>query len=159
MNNFKTYILMATGFAVLAAVVSGIAAGPAIAQIVKSALVKNVDEPGRSPYSASASCSAADGCDMSFARVPANKRLVVQFVSANVSASNVNGDIPSLVLLSGKIHAYLPTTRVTKGFSNTGQAVTAYIDGNEVPILNATLLGAAVQANGILTGYLVDLTQ
>ena len=42
MNKFKNYLLMAAGFAVLAAVVSAITAGPAIAQAVKTALVHDV---------------------------------------------------------------------------------------------------------------------
>lgn len=41
---------MAASFAVLAAVISGITAGPAIAQAVKYALIQNRDEPARQPF-------------------------------------------------------------------------------------------------------------
>ncbi len=51
MNRFKNYVLMAAGFAVLVMTVGVFSAGPAIAQAVRAALVSNVDEPGRIPYS------------------------------------------------------------------------------------------------------------
>ena len=42
MNRFKNQLLMAAGFAILAGLISGITAAPAIAAAIKAALVKNV---------------------------------------------------------------------------------------------------------------------
>ena len=60
MNRFKNYAMMAAGFTVLAAVIAGITAGPAIAAAVKAALIKNVDERGRSPHSVGVKCYASN---------------------------------------------------------------------------------------------------
>src|SRR5271169_2061592 len=90
MGRFRNYIVMATGFAFLIAVVSGITAGPAIAQIVKAALVKNVDEPGRSPFLSSeqgggGTCSGFNCLSSDQFNGPAaNTRLVIKDVSARV---------------------------------------------------------------------------
>lgn len=47
MERFRNYVWMAAGFVILAAAISALTPGSALAQIVKAALVKNVDEPGR----------------------------------------------------------------------------------------------------------------
>ncbi len=80
MNRFKNYLWMAAGFTVLALAISAFTPGSALAQIVKAALVKNVDEPGRVPYQSENSCSDPFTCAIEFSIVPANKRLVAQYV-------------------------------------------------------------------------------
>jgi len=87
MKEFKNYIWMAAGFAALIAVISGITAAPAIAALVKAALVQNVDEPGRSPFLSSetgggGTCDADNCTDGERFNGPgANTRLVVKDVS------------------------------------------------------------------------------
>jgi hypothetical protein len=161
MNKFKNYILMAAGFAVLVGMVAGITAGPAIAQVIKSALVKNIDEPGRAPYSSFATCIGANTCTMSFPMVPANKRLVVQFLSASLNNPNpVSNDVFLFLTSVGKNYARLVAVGIDGENWAASQPMTAYIDAGAIPQLNAVLTGAiGLSASGILTGYLVDLTQ
>ena len=84
MNGLKNNLLIAAGFTVLIAVVGGISAGPAIALAVKAALVKNVDEPGRSPYQSHSICVGTGDCRSNFVGIPQNTRLVVQSVTIYV---------------------------------------------------------------------------
>jgi hypothetical protein len=81
MNKLKSYLLMAGGIAILAAVVSGIVANPAIAQIdfvkTKSASVKDVDRSERIFVS-----FGFREPTLSY-RVPVGKVLVIEWVSAS----------------------------------------------------------------------------
>ena len=100
MKRFKNYVWMAAGFAVLTAVVSGIVAAPAVAALVKAALVKNVDEPGRLPYTSlvagfnfacTLNCTPAPFGD-SFALlppVPSGKRLIVNHIYGGTTFSTL----------------------------------------------------------------------
>ena len=56
MNRLANYVCMAAGFAILVFTISALTPGSALAQIVKAALVKNVDEKGRVPYSFTQFC-------------------------------------------------------------------------------------------------------
>jgi hypothetical protein len=161
MNRLRNCALMLAGFALLAVIASGISGVPALAQIVKSAIIKNIDEPGRSPYSSSSSCAAANQCTLSFTAVPANKRLVAQFVSINLQSSSaiaINGQAFLGDGVSNYADVFVP--RVDSFNAVNSQPITAYIDAGRVPKLSAALTGSTnVQAHGILTGYLVDLSQ
>jgi hypothetical protein len=100
MNNFKNYIFMAAGFAVLVAVVSGITAGPAVAALVKAALVQSVDEPGRNPFALSASGTGGSWS------VPAGQRYVIEDFSVRCDVDATGAMIGGLLSTSsGEVYA------------------------------------------------------
>ena len=165
MNKFKNYILMAGGFALLAAVVSGITAGPAIAALVKAALVQNVDERGRVPYKSSAFCSeipplnTATHCDMTFSPVPANTRLVIEHVTGSadldaggyfVSAGGSGGHI------TPKFEGTSPFTPFQPDHWVINEVVLDYVEAGQAPFISANAT-TKVFMNATLTGYLVAL--
>jgi hypothetical protein len=93
MNRSKTYIGIAAAFAALAAL-AHFTAKPLLAQ-VKAALIQNVDEPARNPFSedflvgATAPGCTSGRCDLdgNFV-VPAGKRLVITNITGQVLTSN-----------------------------------------------------------------------
>jgi hypothetical protein len=107
MKNFKSYAWMAIGCALVIAVFSGMTAGPALAQLVKAALVKNVDERGRVPYEEEVVCSDFtffSDCTVEAAAVPPAKRLVIEHVSMDlllVAAQSGPTPRPRSVTMSG----------------------------------------------------------
>src|SRR5258706_15121720 len=84
-TKMKNRILTLAGILALVAVLGKFYAVPAIAQAVRAAVVKNIDEPGRSPFQQEAffsgSCPNITACSVNYAPVPANKRLVITNVS------------------------------------------------------------------------------
>src|SRR4051794_9283305 len=63
---------------------------PLLAQI-RAALVKNIDERGRSPYRAGSRCQGSGDlniCVASFPAVAANRRLVVEYINGNIVAGH-----------------------------------------------------------------------
>ena len=66
--------------------------------VVKAALVRSVDEPGREPYmeSQTTTCSPTGGCTLTFAQVPAGKRLVIRNVSSQIQTRGFVGTAGSL---------------------------------------------------------------
>jgi hypothetical protein len=171
MNRLKNFALMAAGFGILAAVVSGITAAPAIAQLVKAALVKNVDERGRTPYSATVSTctnfSNLCGTSSGSPAVPAGKRLVVTHIntqivtSAGVSVSSVQLYFVNSAAAATPI-TYLSPTHVGTGagVSNyvANQDVLVYVEAGFQPNVLFNVFGSGVSADAFITGYLVDLT-
>jgi len=157
MNKFKNYVLMAAGFAVLAAVISGVIAGPAIAQAVKAALVKNIDEPGRTPYQVDLSCSANGGCMVDLAAVPNNRRLVVQYISIQLNSST---SPPRLLLTSPVLFPLISIPVVFAEGQNyiAAQALTAFYDSGKTPEILCGGTGINFGCQGTIVGYLVDLT-
>jgi hypothetical protein len=74
----------------LLAVLGKFYAIPAVAQALRTAVVKNIDEPGRNKYQATVQCAEAifghyDTCQAYGTPVPAGSRLVVQNVDLTVS--------------------------------------------------------------------------
>ena len=81
----KNRLLTFAGALALLAVMGKFYAQPLMAQ-VRAALVKNIDEPGRNPYTAFLPCysSSTNSCTAFFPAVPANMELVVQHISMSV---------------------------------------------------------------------------
>ena len=142
-------------------------------------LVKSVDEPGRAPYQQTVQIPEANSgcvqgfCDSTFTfpAVPANKRLVIQYVSADLllSSGGVTGGAtlgptgPGNPLpLGGHV---LPLTLQSsfQGVNSwmTSQQVTFYVDPLQQPTIDIlsdsghTLVSGAI--NATITGYLVSL--
>lgn len=169
MNKFKSYVWMAAGFAVLVVVVAGITSAPAIAQIVKAALIKNVDERGRVPYSAAfqACGSFVVNCGTSAGNsIPTGKRLVITHISAQVVT---DGGVQSVQLYSsnGATNTFSPTTYLSptlvgssggENYFVANQDVLMYVETGFNPNLTFNISGSALSANATISGYLIDLT-
>ena len=164
MNRLKNNLAIAAGLAVLIAVVGGISAGPAVAQAVKAALVKNVDERGRVPYSAVLTCATAtDNCFANAAAVPAGKRLVIEHVSAFNQVTSPGEIALYRMLVGSSLRAGLTiSTPITKsGFNNSvvNESVLAYVEAGEVVTIQISSVAPAstLSTTAYLSGYLVDL--
>ena len=169
MNKFKNHILMASGFALLAAVVAGVTAGPVIAQAVKAALVKNVDERGRVPYQQEVGCQAAPAnptCLGVGPQVPNGKRLVVEHVSTSISLQT-GFHITDVFLSSSSfvlgispatyVHPLFQSTSAGNDAYNQNESVVQYFEAGDRPTINLDRDGGSVFMVGLISGYLVDL--
>lgn len=96
-KTFRSLLLLALALAIVGAIYSL----PAIAQSIRAAVVKNIDERGRVPYQQGGQCSGISTCDVVFAAVPANKRLVVETVRASAQISPASVSILSSYLSDG----------------------------------------------------------
>jgi len=167
---------LSCGCIVLAAVLG---AATASAQ-VKSAYVKNVDEPGRLPYqvtmnfSTGVQCSAGD-CILPIGHFPSTpipqfKRLVLQHVSLLVPTL---GAAPSLIVISSD-NSFDPSSGIIEviapdfhaGPANSGgttwvmdRPVHAYLEGQTASYIKF-FGGGVVAGPGVVTvnGYLIDPT-
>ena len=165
-------IMTRLGLAVLAIVVVGAVVSltaPSVVAQLRAALVKDVDEPGRSPYfsviQGAGDCSPASLCHFAFDPVPANKRLVI---------TNVDGLFfrePGLIaIVSGvigctnclnKALVNVPTTAFNVG-GNTAwsfnEEVFVTYEAGETPRVKVWFNTASgIFQNISLHGYLVDL--
>ena len=151
----KLFWISVTVLAVVS--LAGALARPAIAQI-RAAVVKNIDEKGRIAYQASVPCipdPPSPACNAVFPVVPANKRLVIEYV---------NGDFfkgPNLT----------PGAALTNTTTGTGYAIPTFFRfaenyGISAPVLMFVDAGQQVSlrlfgpsGSGHIAGYVVDLTQ
>jgi hypothetical protein len=164
----KTYGFMAASFALVAMVVGVFAAGPAIAQAVRAALVSNVDDPGRIPYSHQANCTwnGSDVCIVDPPPVGAGKRLVITHVSGYVN-ENLPGGTFILVRVfggrtSGSAAHLVPTYVGAKDGFNTfvfDQPELLFVDAGQSTTISVNL-GAVPSSDSIaivtLEGYMLD---
>jgi hypothetical protein len=160
----RNRLLTFAGLLALLAVIGKFYATPLMAQ-VRAALVKNIDEKGRIPYMQSGFTSCSSGssvfCDITFPVVPANKRLVLMHVSANIgmSAGGVNG---TFLLAGGNNTFSLPgRSMATPSLIGVNENVLAYFESGSIPIYrvvfdSASDIGAV---SSVISGYLVDLTE
>lgn len=142
-------------------------------------LVKNLDEPGREPYQQTVQIPEANSgcpgspCDSTFTfpAVPANKRLVIQHVSANLIlfsgsfpfSATLGPTGPGNPLPLGGHQLLLTLQGSGQGFDFwiTSQQVTFYVDPLQQPTIDVTSDPAhtpqSVAINATITGYLVSL--
>jgi hypothetical protein len=149
MNTIKRFVWFAAGLAAVATVLTVGTERGAIAQVVRAALVRNQDEPGRNPYSQNAACFGS-GCNLTFSPVPAGERLVVTFVNAAISGS---GGAPLLLGGHGQDGRYFATANSSQAIVNT--PVVAYYDAGETPILTCSCSSLLIEST--LSGYYVAL--
>jgi hypothetical protein len=170
----KNRLLQFAGVLAILAVLGKFYAVPLIAQI-RAALVKNVDEPGRSPYQQGTQCSSSNGgCDAIFAAVPGNKRLVLQTVSAQAQVLPAAAELLDFYLNDGSQlnvgffppRLYLNPVVMTR-FSNNFEAIynfsaktDHFFEPGTTPRLTIFVADSnTVILSATLTGYLIDLTQ
>jgi hypothetical protein len=128
---------------------------PLLAQNATS--IKNIDEKGRIPYTASAKCTAApdmSGCSAAFPNVPSGKRLVIEYVNVDILAPNM----PAVALNSSggptfTVPAFGP--RFGNDYGVSAQ-VLMYINAGQHA--SVAMLGTRV-ISAFISGYLVDLTK
>lgn len=147
-------------------------AKPLIAQI-RAALVKNIDEPGRTPYQSSQSCSTPGNtvCGADMMPVPAGKRLVIQHLSGVVICESINNNCElqvnyvfltttkDQVGLAGGDSAYVPMQTSANSRTAVNQDVRLYVEPGGVPEFQMVFNSGPVFAFMTITGYLVDLNQ
>ncbi|HET9269366.1 MAG TPA: hypothetical protein VFO31_14430 [Vicinamibacterales bacterium] len=139
------------------ACLAGVLARPAIAQI-RAAVVKNVDEKGRIPFQATSLCVSAfpaPNCFVTFPAVPAGKRLVIEYVSAEFNLSPNFQPAAALTNVSGGINHPLPTFFRFGANYGVSSRLLLYAEAGQQPVLNAF----GTSGSGNIAGYLVDLTQ
>jgi len=164
----KNRILTLAGILALVAVLGKFYAVPAIAQAVRAAVVKNIDEPGRSPFQQEAffsgSCPNIAACSVNYAPVPANKRLVITNVSGRFLTTGSNGRVDQVDLITGPI---LNRTFFLASIQNSSaggsawvvsQQIHAFVEAGTTPVIEVFGIGTGALYFTI-TGYFVDVTQ
>lgn len=161
MERFKNYVWMAAGFVILAAAISAFVPGSALAQIVKAALVKNVDEHGRSPYTARIHCetNGTNSCSAETDPVPAGKRLVIEHINAG---AQITGKILFYkVFVNGLDYNFAPTLNGNDGVLNNyalNEPALIYLEAGQKALVLCNTSAIGVNNSAFLTGYLIDLS-
>jgi hypothetical protein len=161
----KNKLITLAGALALAAALGKFYAVPVLAQ-VRSALVKNVDERGRSPYGQTAACNTTGStvCAAIFPAIPANKRVVIEHVNGYVRTP---GNLLFLAVLDGNnplVHYIFFQVQGTDQSNNSiyiaNQPTLTYFEAGQTPnfVVNINS-AAAISGQLTITGYLVDLTQ
>lgn len=143
-------------------VVTALFAATAFAQ-PKPALVKDVDQPARSPYQETKESPSCDGsCVLQFSPVPAGKRLVLNWVNIGYIADSA--DSPGAASLtpgdaSSTIFYFLPTSQSSTALTVFNAPVTMYVNAGASPTLTvlATTSALAKSVTGTLVGYYVSV--
>ena len=130
-------------------------------------ITQDVDSPGRNPYYQTVSCYSASSnqCTAQFPAVPANMRLVVQYINSSV-------DTPT-ALQTGEFDVggtiFMPILFTQQGNDSQGnkiyiasQPMLYYFEAGQAPyfVMNAQTAGFEFMSGQVtLTGYLVNLLQ
>ena len=141
---------------------AGALAGPAIAQI-RAAVVKNIDEKGRIAFQASAPCVGVvqfptippSTCSALFPVVPANKRLVIEYVGGEI---NTTSDFtPAAAIINTTTETAYPLLTFPRFSRNYGisSPILMYVDAGQ----RVVMTGFGPSGVGHIAGYLVDLAQ
>lgn len=169
MSRARTLLWMVAGLAALAAI-GAYTAKPLLAQI-KAALVENIDEPGRNPYSSTVdvtpfACNSSPACVLQFAAVPAGKRLVVTSITGVVYPSTP-GVVWFLALFpsAGTAKAIMIPTFLEAGTVGNDNIVginaqlNTFFEGGSTPVMSLAATTSFLNHEGAITlsGYLVSL--
>ena len=162
---------MSAGFVILAATISAFVPGSALAQIVKAALVKNVDERGRVPFTFASSCQFTTGntCTLNIPSVLVGSRLVLEHfnTSLKINRNSILGPVELIgihIFTGGSSSDFAPVLVYEEiNFRNwiVNQPVLAYVEAGTSAFVQVDLLGSSVGGSSgsvKVTGYLVDLT-
>ena len=163
MNRFRNYVLTAAGFAVLATVVGVFSAGPAIAQLAKAALVKNVDEKGRVPWQLTLTTNSCPfpGCFITFPAVPAGKRLVIEYGSGLVQQTSSTLSLPAFVLLNegafpqARLGPFVPNVSPQSAWILSATLLYYVEEGRSPQILSSSATPVSY-VEATISGYLID---
>ena len=133
----------------------------------KAALVQEVNVPAKSPYQhnlafnpSSASCPNSYYCTAAFPAVPAGKRLVVTYVSAQYTVNSPS--VEAIVLIGNSLFDTMAIpAAVNVGASRFVAAapVTYYFEAGETPtvFLSGSSMSLSNTAHASIIGYLVSV--
>ena len=160
----KTRLLTFAASLALVAVLGHFYAKPLLAQ-VRAALVSNVDDPGRIPYSYAITCSFTGArCISELPKVPAGKRLVIENFSGLVYESLPGGTLLIPSLNSGPKSVFLPATYAGSQNGHNvfvfSQRMLGFYDPGEFPFAQIQLgnndFDVSSYAQYLVTGYMLD---
>jgi hypothetical protein len=131
--------------------------------------VQNRDEPGRNPYQHtvrfnpnSSICPNTFYCAAAFPAVPAGKRLVVTYASAQYRLTMPGGDPDVSVGKNSDVFSdaqFIPTVQGSPGYFLAAGPVTFYVEAGEVPtvFLAGTNIDTCCTQTASISGYLISL--
>jgi hypothetical protein len=141
------------------AILGHVYAQPLLAQ-VRAALVKNIDEHGRTPYQQFVFCQPAGPsfCQAVLPAVASHSRLVIEYVSADIDSTtpprmNLVNNTPFQVWYFNAV-PFGPTTQAEYVVA---QPMTAFFEAGQTPSFGVS--GSNPSAAVMISGYLVDLSQ
>ncbi len=174
MRKFVRFLLFGLALAAIAALISSVTVRHAVAQTIRAALVKNADEPGRTPYQVFFQGGVGGYTGFVLSTVPANKRLVITnvsliaFLEPGTSVGYVRlqaYDPTTLHLLSEVGVPYNPNLYPTSPYDSTrryvvNEPVRLYVEAGQQPRVDiAPYNGSfAGEVTVLITGYMVDLS-
>jgi hypothetical protein len=155
----KNRLLTFASAIALVAVAGHFYARPLLAQ-VRAAFVKNIDERGRTPYQQRVVCDGINGgCNAVLPPVPPHTRLVVEYVAASLVIDNGQ---PRLFMTAAPNNANIPFNPVFQQGNQyvATQPMIAFFEAGQSPtvVLTNDFAGGLVSLDGVVTGYLVDLS-
>ena len=184
MKRYAKHGLAALGLLFLATLAGAFSGVRAIAQTaIRAVLVKNIDEPGRSPYQGYVGFSSIStnndyfctpnglSCSLYFPPVPAGKRLVVESLTGTVNTPAPGFPLELIVFSEPTFQRIgIIPFRLLAGVTGNQQYTygidsnaRGYVDGGGRVTLTINIFGTAsapvVQGQFSVVGYLVDLTQ
>jgi hypothetical protein len=159
----KHRMIAIAGFLAIAAVLTTSYATPAVAQWMKVALVRNVDEKGRTPYmqfQALACSGESQVCQVVFPPVPPGTRLVVERVNASVNFAESGIRLMGLLVQQSILFALPAPSSAAPNPAIVNEAALVYYESGQTPIFHIV---TANPEEGLVTvflsGYLVNLEQ
>jgi len=151
----KNKLLTLAGALALLALLGHFYAKPLLAQ-VRAALISNIDEPGRIPYTAALPISINAGGNFAATApaVPQNKRLVITFVSGDFGGASSGNLTPLNDLL---FYAGSTLRGVALIHENqVSQSTQIYFNAGEIPVAVSLASNNFTGAHVVLSGYLLD---
>ena len=147
----------------LVAVIGGFYAAPVLAQVIKAALIKNVDERGRVPFMMRVTCADTVSCIGTGSNVPVGKRFVIEHISADTWVDSP-GTITRFFVydtnnsFSAFLHPELNSSPATANIYAINESGPFYVEAGVAPRIRANGNTGLIRAEAWLTGYLVDLS-
>ena len=170
----KKRLLGVAGGIFLVATAGRIITIPAVAQTIRAAFVKNIDEKGRNPWSQPLRCSNTSSCVIGLPPVPEGMRLVVETINLFVVAADSSVDVTfGTNQDNGVSHIFSPAlghtdaSGVNRFYLNA--SVNEFVDasvtgpyGIQPPYVtvnagDGTPAGTIYLVTGRITGYMVNL--
>jgi len=151
------------GALALTAVLGKFYAVPALAQGIRAALVKNIDEKGRTPYMEYTVRSCTGGgpnvCELVFPPVPPGKRLIVEQVNAGVSLASGGLRFAALVAPPNVVFLLPARSLSDSNLFVVNESVLTYFESGQTPLVRIGFTAPAdvPAVNAAISGYLADL--
>jgi hypothetical protein len=160
----KNRLWTLAGALALLAVLGKFYAVPLVAQ-VRAAIVQDRDSKARNIYQSVQNCfNVTNPCQVTFAAVPAGKRLIVEQVSALVTLPTAAaGTIADIELRGASVFQFLPIVAAPGNFGGqvqytTNQTVLAAYDAGQVPQVDTFVAsGATFTVVASISGYMIDI--